>query len=206
MQDIVYDLRQDDLAREILGRVDSGPYVCSTFTVVHHEILNIFQGPAGRRSQPVDATKEDFFASILRSNEVAHADSSRIRRETRVSREKVSHQGPYRLSCQLLTESHLALDYGLSIVPTKEWQDNLSKRLAYGCSQKTCPTDDISVPAMQKRRLNNNIDKQCNWDSLYKIEPAAGTNMWPFAQYSRLPIYRRRYSNRFRGDGTAIFR
>lgn len=65
---------------------------------LHHEILNIFQGPAGRRSQPADATKEDFFASILRSNEVAHADSSRIRRETRVSRERVSHQGPYTLS------------------------------------------------------------------------------------------------------------
>jgi len=143
VQDIVHDLRQDDLAREILGRVDTGPY-----------------GPAGRRSQPVDATKEDFFASILRSNEVAHADSSRIRRETRVSREKVSHQ-----------------DYGLSIVPTKEWQDNLSKRLAYGCSQKTCPSEDISVPAMQKRRLNDDINKQCDWDSLYKIEPAAGTNM-----------------------------
>ena len=55
-----------------------------------------FQGPAGRRSQPADATKEDFFASILRSNEVAHADSSRMRRQSRVSREIVSsHQGPY---------------------------------------------------------------------------------------------------------------
>lgn len=27
VQNIVSDLRQDDLAREILGRVDSGPYV-----------------------------------------------------------------------------------------------------------------------------------------------------------------------------------
>ena len=158
----------------------------SAFTVASHdEILNIFQGPAGRRSQPVDATKEDFFASILRSNEVAHADSSRIRRETRVSREKVSHQGPYRLSFQLLTKSHLALDYGLSIVPTKEWQDNLSKRLAYGCSQKTCPTDDISVPAMQKRRLNSTEDKQSNWDSLYTIEPNPGINLRPFSHYFR---------------------
>ena len=168
--------------------------------------LNVFQGPAGRRSQPADATKEDFFASILRSNEVAHADSSRIRRETRVSRERVSHQGLSPLSSKLLTWSHEALDYGLSIVPTKEWQDNLSKRLAYGSSQKACPSDDISVPALQKRRLNNSINKQCDWDSLYKIEPAPGTNMWPFAHYSRLQIYRRRSSKRFRGDGSTIFR
>ena len=98
MQSVVYDLRQDDLACEILGRVDTGPYVCSA-SPVHHEILNIFQGPSGRRSQPADATKEDFFASILRSNEVAHADSSRMRRQSRVSREIVSsHQGLHPLS------------------------------------------------------------------------------------------------------------
>lgn len=110
------------------------------------------------------------------------------------------------MSSQLLTRSHVAVDYGLSIVPTKEWQDNLSKRLAYGSGQKACPSDDISVPAMQKRRLNNNINKQCDWDSLYKIEPAPGTNLWPISRYSRLQIYRRRSSKRFRGHGTAIFR
>ena len=109
------------------------------------------------------------------------------------------------LPSQPLTRSHVALDYGLSIVPTKEWQDNLSKRLAYGSSQKSCP-EDISVPAMQKRRLNNNVNKQCDWDSLYKIEPAPGTKLWPFARYSRLQIYRRRSSKHFRGHGTAIFR
>ena len=100
----------------------------------------------------------------------------------------------------------MALDYGLSIVPTKEWQDNLSRRLAYGSSQKTSPPDEVSVPAMQKRRLNNNPDKQCDWDSLYKIEPAPGTNLWPFADYFCLRIYRRRSSKRLRGDGTTIFR
>ena len=77
--------------------------------------------------------------------------------------------------------SRTFIDYGLSIVPTKEWQDNLSKRLAYGSSQKMCPPDDISVPAMQKRRLNNNSNKQCDWDSLYKIEPIPGTDLRSFA-------------------------
>ena len=43
VQNIVYDLRQDDLAREILGRVDSGPYVCSAFTVMRLEISRFFR-------------------------------------------------------------------------------------------------------------------------------------------------------------------
>ncbi|KAF5388613.1 hypothetical protein D9757_004721 [Collybiopsis confluens] len=53
VQGVVADLRQDDLAREILNRVDMGPY-----------------GPTGRRYQSQGATKEDFFASVLRSNGV----------------------------------------------------------------------------------------------------------------------------------------
>jgi hypothetical protein len=70
----------------------------------------------------------------------------------------------------------MALDHGLSVVPTKEWQDNLSKRLAFGSSRDTCPPEDISAPVMQKRRLNNTDDKQ-NWDSLYTIDQTPGTNL-----------------------------
>ncbi|KAK7007048.1 Zn(2)-C6 fungal-type domain-containing protein [Favolaschia claudopus] len=66
-------LRTDELARDILGRVDAGPY-----------------GPSGRLDQPGGATKEDFFASILRSNASPQSDTSRSRRQSRVSREKVS--------------------------------------------------------------------------------------------------------------------
>ncbi|KAJ7675340.1 fungal-specific transcription factor domain-containing protein [Mycena rosella] len=67
-------LRTDELAREILGRVDAGPY-----------------GPSGRLDQPGGATKEDFFASILRSSgSTPGNDTSRSRRQSRVSREKVS--------------------------------------------------------------------------------------------------------------------
>lgn len=81
VQSIVADLRQDELAREILNRVDHGPY-----------------GPSGRRFQPQGATKEDFFASVLRSNGSTSSgrDNSRSRRQSRVSREKVSlTQGVY---------------------------------------------------------------------------------------------------------------
>jgi hypothetical protein len=63
------------------------------------------------------------------------------------------------------------LDHGLSVVPTKEWQDNLSKRLAFGSSRTTRLSDEISVPVMQKRRLNDPEDKPSNWDSLYTIDP-----------------------------------
>ncbi|KAF9567781.1 hypothetical protein CPC08DRAFT_739993 [Agrocybe pediades] len=138
VQSVVSDLRQDDLAREILGRVDSGPY-----------------GPSGRRNQRADATKEDFFASILKSNESA-ADLSRARRQSRVSREIVSSNQ----------------DHGLAVVPTKEWQDNLSKRLAFGSSTGSSSrlSDDSGAPVSRRRRLNDNLDPP-NWNSLYTIDP-----------------------------------
>jgi hypothetical protein len=142
---VVSELRQDDLAREILGRVDSGPY-----------------GPSGRRSQPRDATKEDFFASILKSNETAHADSSRTRRQSRVSREIVSSNQ----------------DHGLSVVPTREWQDNLSKRLAFGPSPGTSIhlPNDSGHPLSRRRRLNGTENlSPTNWNTLYTIDPAPGT-------------------------------
>ncbi|KAF5352426.1 hypothetical protein D9756_005920 [Leucocoprinus leucothites] len=112
VQEFVNDLKQDDLAREIIDRVDLGPY-----------------GPAGRRSQPPGATKEDIFASILRN-------------------------------------------HGLSVVPTKEWQDNLSRRLAGSLAGPSrgslSPTSSYSsfrssssssVPATQKRRLNDPVEQ-----------------------------------------------
>jgi len=138
VQRFVADLKQDDLAREILGRVDAGPY-----------------GPAGRRAQPADATKEDFFASILKSNASStNADPSRSRRQSRVSREIVSSNQ----------------DHGLSVVPTREWQDNLSKRLAHHPGPSSRLTDLGGEPIPQKRRLNNNNPQLFN--NLYTMEPS----------------------------------
>ena len=141
-----------------------------------HWILKVSQGPSGRRSQPADATKEDFFASILRSNEAAQVDSSRARRQSRVSREIVSsNRGLYPLLHRPFINSQLLLDHGLSVVPTKEWQENLSRRLAFGSNANTCPLDDIDAPVIRKRRLNGTNDKQSGWDSLYTIDPTPGT-------------------------------
>ncbi|KAJ7492355.1 fungal-specific transcription factor domain-containing protein [Mycena latifolia] len=143
VQSIVSDLRTDELAREILGRVDAGPY-----------------GPSGRLDQPGGATKEDFFASILRSSGSAQGnDTSRSRRQSRVSREKVS-------SIQ---------DRGLTVVPTREWQDNLSNRLASSSASGSRITSfDISgVPLTQRRRLNgssNNIPTPPDWKDMYTMD------------------------------------
>ncbi|KAJ7897143.1 fungal-specific transcription factor domain-containing protein [Mycena olivaceomarginata] len=141
VQSVVSDLRNDELAREILGRVDAGPY-----------------GPSGRLDQPAGATKEDFFASILRSSGSPQNDTPRSRRQSRVSREKVS-------SIQ---------DRGLSVVPTKEWQDSLSNRLASSASGSRLPSFDISgVSLTQRRRLNdsaNAVPAQPDWNEMYTLE------------------------------------
>ncbi|KAJ7459181.1 fungal-specific transcription factor domain-containing protein [Mycena galericulata] len=142
VQSIVSDLKTDELAREILGRVDMGPY-----------------GPSGRLDQPGGATKEDFFASILRSSgSTQSSDNSRARRQSRVSREKVS-------SLQ---------DRGLSIVPTREWQDSLSHRLASSASgSRTTSFDTSGVPLTQRRRLNGSstdIPVPPDWKDMYTLE------------------------------------
>lgn len=49
------------------------------------------QGPSGKRQQTGGATREDFFASVLKSNEMSNSrDPSRALRQSRVSREIVS--------------------------------------------------------------------------------------------------------------------
>ncbi|CAK5280628.1 unnamed protein product [Mycena citricolor] len=138
---IVREMRNDELAREILDRVDAGPY-----------------GPSGRLDQPGGATKEDFFASILRSN-APNAENSRSRRQSRVSREKVS-------SVQ---------NVGISVVPTKEWQDNLSHRLASAASGSRSPSFDLSgVPFTQRRRLDDmpggTVPTPPEWKDMYTFE------------------------------------
>ncbi|KAJ3793146.1 fungal-specific transcription factor domain-containing protein [Lentinula aff. detonsa] len=145
VQGVLADLRQDELACEILNRVDMGPY-----------------GPSGRRFQPQGATKEDFFASVLRSNGGAPGrDHSRSRRQSRVSREKVS----------------LTQDRGLSIVPTQEWQDNLAARLcSSGSSSSLYSVTSASSPdgpVIQKRRLDSTpTDSQGHpdWNDMYTLE------------------------------------
>ncbi|TFK30943.1 hypothetical protein FA15DRAFT_630298 [Coprinopsis marcescibilis] len=148
VQGVISDLQQDDLAREILERVEMGPY-----------------GPSGRRTQSVESTKEDFFASVLKSNEMSHSrDPSRALRQSRVSREIVSS----------------SQDHGLSVVPTKQWQDNLSQRIAT-LSSNTVPssssqasgysTDGTYGRMSQRRRLNSPQPEPIpDWSNMYTMD------------------------------------
>jgi hypothetical protein len=66
------------------------------------------------------------------------------------------------------------LDRGLSVVPTREWQDNLSNRLASSASGSRISSFDVSgVPLTQRRRLNtssNSIPVQPDWKDMYTLE------------------------------------
>lgn len=152
VQTLIEELKQDDLAREIINRVDMGPY-----------------GPSGRLPQPAGATKEEFFASVLRSNERSSTrESSRTRRQSRVSREIVS-------STQ---------DHGLSVVPTKEWQDKLSARLASAGAQASaygCIVEPANAQNANERKLDgvhgnatfqSEVPTQPDWNGLYTLEQA----------------------------------
>ncbi|KAG9222442.1 hypothetical protein CCMSSC00406_0002777 [Pleurotus cornucopiae] len=130
VQSVIQDLRRDNLASAILDRVDTGPY-----------------GPSGRQHTTQKSTKEDFFATIMKSSQGSGGDASRTRRQSRVSREIVS-------STQ---------DHDLSVVPTLDWQDKLALRLgsthphpdAYGSPVSPgASLDTYGVPHSQRRRLD----------------------------------------------------
>ncbi|KAG0702716.1 fungal-specific transcription factor domain-containing protein [Suillus ampliporus] len=144
VRQVIADIKQDDLAREILNRVDTGPF-----------------GPSGRLSQPAGATKEDFFACIFRSNEASARDSPRSRRQSRISREIVSSSRDNTLSTiptsewqdrlsASLTRGHVGL-HGVS--PTY----NLS-----------------GPPLQQRRRLDipstSSSPHQPNWHEMYTMD------------------------------------
>ena len=88
---LINNLRKDELARDILTRVDSGPFVSfpGAFFWCRMELMAI-QGPTGRLSISAGMTKEDFFASIMNSDNQHPRDPSRPKRQSRMSREIVS--------------------------------------------------------------------------------------------------------------------
>ncbi|EPQ60261.1 hypothetical protein GLOTRDRAFT_134976 [Gloeophyllum trabeum ATCC 11539] len=142
-QSIVSDLRRDELAKDILERVQSGPF-----------------GPAGREKQKSDASKEDFFVSFFAGEASSARDRSRPRRQSRVSREIVSSR-----------EESTKLP-----VPTMDWQDKLSHRLAapashghtsFGLTSAVFPDrskyDQSGRPVSQRRRTNGSVGEGGDW-------------------------------------------
>ncbi|KAI0036598.1 fungal-specific transcription factor domain-containing protein, partial [Vararia minispora EC-137] len=140
---LINNLKRDDLARDILNRVDVGPF-----------------GPTGRLNHSVAVNKEDFFASILNGAEAQPSrDPSRPRRQSRMSREIVS------------SSEHQAHN-SMLVNPTLEWQDRLSTGFARvgsiaGCFGRT--TD--GQPLAQRRRLDSDgPDGTPDWDRMYKLD------------------------------------
>ncbi|TFK56846.1 hypothetical protein OE88DRAFT_1650326 [Heliocybe sulcata] len=133
-QSIVADLRRDELAKDILERVQSGPF-----------------GLTGREKQKSDTSKEDFFVSFFAGEASSARDRSRPRRQSRVSREIVSSR-----------EESTKLP-----VPTMDWQDRISTRLATPASQGSSSSfgftsavfpdksryDQSGAPLARRRRL-----------------------------------------------------
>ncbi|KAJ8454826.1 hypothetical protein ONZ51_g12801 [Trametes cubensis] len=128
-------------------------------------------GPYGARSrleQQVDTTSESFYQSLV---QVPDRDDRRSRRQSRVSREIVS-QDPAALA-----------------TPTREWQDQLSRRLAYGSqwAYSSAPMSPVSGAsssaggsneyARTRRRLEQlgqqPYVQQQQWDNLYTMSDSA---------------------------------
>ncbi|RPD55889.1 hypothetical protein L227DRAFT_603343 [Lentinus tigrinus ALCF2SS1-6] len=124
-------------------------------------------GPYGSRNrlQRLEPNSEGYYAALVDVPEHAPArDDRRSRRQSRVSREIVSQ------------------DPTVSATPTREWQDQLARRLAQGGHWGYAPTPLSPVSpsststgsndyARTRRRLDwpLNIPIQQNWDSLYTL-------------------------------------
>jgi len=142
---LINNLRKDELARDILERVDSGPF-----------------GPTGRLSISAGMTKEDIFASIMKSDNQHPRDPSRPKRQSRMSREIVS-------------SNNFTL-----VTPTLEWQDRLSNSYARTNSldlSGPSPSSLLNIggqPSLQRRRLEKDAPVASDWGRLYKLDPVSG--------------------------------
>ncbi|KAI0830473.1 fungal-specific transcription factor domain-containing protein [Trametes gibbosa] len=139
-------------------------------------------GPYGAKSrlhQPVDTNSESFYASLVEApDHSATRDDRRSRRQSRVSREIVS-QDPAALT-----------------TPTKEWQEQLARRLVRRnqwthppaamspAPQSSSPTAGLSDLSRSRRRLDytvqpNPMPVPQNWDNLYTLpaSPAEPSTM-----------------------------
>ncbi|KAI0801106.1 fungal-specific transcription factor domain-containing protein [Fomes fomentarius] len=129
-------------------------------------------GPYGSRSrlpQSQDITRDSFYSSLIEVPEhTPLRDDRRSRRQSRVSREIVSQ------------------DPTASATPTREWQEQLSRRLSQAHSNqwayKTAPLSPASRSSSSaggsteysrtRRRLDwshNAAPQQQNWDNMYTI-------------------------------------
>ncbi|KAI0915794.1 hypothetical protein AcV5_003616 [Taiwanofungus camphoratus] len=152
---IVTDLRKDDLARNILDRVDSGPF-----------------GPSGRKQRSIDPTQDNFFASIV-SAVPPKQTSDRSRRQSRVAREGVTQQDPSVLARPTLewqdrlSEALLLLSSRVSAAAASSGARPMLRSPDGG----TPDSDVTSEPKRQRRRLDNTpAPSDPQWDELHVME------------------------------------
>ncbi|KAI0308118.1 fungal-specific transcription factor domain-containing protein [Multifurca ochricompacta] len=146
VQVLINNLRKDDLARDILSRVDSGPF-----------------GPTGRLNLSAAMTKEDFFASIMNNDAQHPRDPSRPKRQSRMSREIVSSNNSMLVTPTLEWQDHLSSCYALTDKP----------KTVAASSPFVSSLNASGQPSPQRRRLDKVSATSPDWERLYKLDPAS---------------------------------
>ncbi|OSD03232.1 hypothetical protein PYCCODRAFT_1388765 [Trametes coccinea BRFM310] len=166
---ILATIMESPRAQDIVNDLRGDPFASSILDRVQ-------SGPYGARSrleQPPDTTSESFYASLVQvPDTTAPRDDRRSRRQSRVTREMVS-QDPTALA-----------------TPTREWQEQLSRRLTYGTqwaysgtpmspvSRSSSSAGGSNDYARTRRRLDYSGQsssgpfQQHNWDNLYTLSDA----------------------------------
>lgn len=97
-----------------------------------------------------------------------------------------------------IVDNLISIDHGLSVVPTKEWQDNLSRRLASAGRNSTTSNTSYgtyrapsssNVPLAQRRRLNDTVEPPYSpdWSGMYTFNQEGTQNRLRVpANHSRL--------------------
>ncbi|TFY53230.1 hypothetical protein EVG20_g10211 [Dentipellis fragilis] len=141
VQLLIQNLRKDELARDIISRVDLGPF-----------------GPTGRANHSVAVTKEDFFTSIMNNTESSR-DPSRPRRQSRVSREIVSSNNSMLVSPTLEWQDRLSSRFATT---------STSADLRFSSSRDVLAGTPMGPP-LQRRRTDGG-SAEPDWDRMYRIE------------------------------------
>ncbi|KZT29821.1 hypothetical protein NEOLEDRAFT_1160329 [Neolentinus lepideus HHB14362 ss-1] len=140
---IISSLQRDVIAREVLNRVNLGPF-----------------GPTGRASQPPGATMEDLFHSFIATNE------RQTQRQSRVSREIVSTSKDSRLTPTQAAAWQDRLTTLLGAPPRNQQSSNAS---TFSTPQEQV-SDSFSEPDSTRRRLHRSPPDLSN---LYSMDPSS---------------------------------
>ncbi|GBE81567.1 Nitrogen assimilation transcription factor nit-4 [Sparassis crispa] len=153
---VIADLRNDALAKSILGRVDSGPF-----------------GPSGRQQRSIDPTEDNFFASIIGAAP-PKLMSVRSRRQSRSTRESVTQHDPS-VSVRPTLEWQDRLSEALACGREKQPGTDASCQPSLSYALSSTGAGSLEGRARQKRRLDiapspySGVLAATSWDELHSI-------------------------------------